>query len=223
MHKYHLLTGVSTILAISSIALLFFYSPSKSVLYTLLVLPTSSFLHHIFVFLAIPPSISDISSQRVSHQGRQMCALSGALSEIEKSTLNLLSLALLTVLAMASGSAVWLFITLTFVTSTTPTSNTATASWSHLYTPPASSPSSLAPEREQSPPTAMWILQGGSLLAHAIVLTSMFAIAARESRITTMACRRGCAYECAHIESDIEQLMSVDESRSEVEHRYSIG
>ncbi len=197
MHKYHLLAGISTILAISSITLVFFYLPSKTVLYALLVLPTLSLLHHKLVFLAIPSPFACPSSQWLSHQGRQQCALSGSLSEIEKSTFNLLSLALLTVLAIASGGAAWLFIALNSVTSTTHTSNTPPASWSYFYTAPTSALSSLVPEREQSSLAAMWILQGGVLLAQAIVLASMFAIAARESRISTMASWRGCVYECA--------------------------
>ena len=220
LHKYHLLAGISTILAISSITLVFFYLPSKTVLYALLVFPTLSILHHIFVFLAIPSPIASPSSQWLSHQECQQCALSGRLSEIEKSMLNLLSLALLAVLGMASGSAAWLFISLTCISSTTRTSNTTTASWSHSYIVPASAFWSLAPEHEQSSPAAMWILQGGGHLAQAIVLASMFAIAAREARISTiaaMAGRRGCANECAHTGSDVEQPMGIEESRPEID------
>ena len=220
LHKYHLLAGISTILAISSVTLVFFYLPSKTVLYALLVLPTLSLLHHIFVFLAIPSPIAGPSSQWLSHQGCQRCALSGSLSEIEKSTLNLLSLALLAVLAMASGSAAWLFIALNCISSTTPTSNTATASWSNSYTAPVSALWSLAPERGQPSPAAMWILQGGGHLAQAIVLASMLAIAAREARISTMATmagRSGCASECGHTGSDVEQLMCIEESRPEID------
>ena len=217
MHKYHLLAGISTILAVSSITLVFFYLPSKTVLYTLLVLPTLSLLHHIFVFLAVPSPFVCPSSQWLSHQGRQQYALSRSLSEIEKSTSNLLSLALLTVLAIASGGAVWLLIALNSVTPETHTPNTTAASWSYFYVAPASALSSLAPERERSSPAAMWVLQGGYLLAQAIVLASMFGIAAREARISTMASVRGCAYECAHTGSDIEELMCIEESRYEVD------
>jgi hypothetical protein len=195
MHTYHLLAGISTILALSSIALVFFYSPPKSVLYTLLVFPSLSLLHHIFVFLAVPSPIRRPSPQRVNDQQRQRCALSGPLTEIEKSILNLLSLALLTVLAMASGGAAWLFIAVDLVGSTTPTSSTTTASWSYFDTSLASTLSTLSPERESSSPAAMWSLQGGILFAQATVLASMFAIAAREARIAAIFSRRGCAYE----------------------------
>jgi hypothetical protein len=217
MHKYHLLAGISTILAISSIALVFFYSPSKTVLYVLLICPTSSLLHHIFIFLVVPSPLRRPSSQRVSHQGSQRCALSGPLNEIEKSILNLLSLALLTVLAMATGGAAWLFIALNLLTPTTPTPNAPTASWSYLYSSSISELSSLPPEREQTLPAAVWVLEGGALLAQATVLASMFAIAARESRIANIASRGDCAYQFAHIGLDAEQLMCVDESRPEVD------
>ena len=199
MHKYHLLAGISTILAISSITLVFFYLPSKTVLYALLVLPTLSLPHHIFVFLAVPFPIAGPSSQ------------------IEKSTFNLLLLALLTVLAIATGGAAWLFIVLHSGSSTTHTPQHNHGFMELLYIAPASALSSLAPEREQSSPAAIWILQGGVLLAQAIVLASMFSIVARESRISTMASWRGCAYECARTGSDIEHLMCIKESRSEID------
>jgi len=74
-------------------------------------------------------------------------------------------------------------------------------------------PSSFAPPRRNSSLAAtIWVLQGGSFLAQAIVLASMFAIAAREAKIETVASQRGCPYEAGHFSSDVEQLMCVDEN-----------
>lgn len=89
-------------------------------------------------------------------------------------------------------------------------SNTTTVSWSYLSTSPAPEH-----EREETPPAVMWVLRGAGLLAQAAVLASMFATAAREARVTTMASRREYPYDRMHIGSDVERLLCVDESGSE--------
>ena len=225
IHIYHFLSGISTLLAVSSIGHAFVYSPSKTVLYAFLVFPTLALLHHIFVWLAVSSSIGVASSHRASDEEarRRYCAARAGrpLGEVERSTLNLLSLALLVAFALGSGFAAWVFAATNLGHETTPapTHSTYPASWGYFNTSLASTPPSVVPERRGYALPAMWILNGAIILAQAVVLAFMFAIAASEARSATMASRgcRACVEARHNLDSDIQRLMSEVEGGLEVD------